>query len=87
MGCGSSITRKGGKKVAKGLKMVLEERGMSTVGKSADWMRKSLGEHSDFKNEKSMVERMLVEKGHIPCFLPKFHPELKPIERVWAQLK
>ena len=26
-------------------------------------------------------------EGHIPVFLPKFHPELNPIERVWAQLK
>ena len=65
--------------------MVLEERGVSTAGKSADWMRKTLGEQSDFKNKKSMVERTLVQKGYIPCFLPKFHPELNPIERVWAQ--
>ena len=26
-------------------------------------------------------------KGHIPVFLPKFHPKLNPIEKVWAQLK
>ena len=77
----------GGKKVAKGMKMVLEERGVSTAGKGGDWMRKTLGEHLDFKTEKSMIEHMLIRKGHIPCFLPKFHPELNPIERVWAQLK
>jgi transposase len=41
----------------------------------------------DFKNETSLVEHYLVEKGHIAIFLPKFHPELNPIERVWAQLK
>ena len=46
-----------------------------------------LAEHSDFRDEKSMVERMLIDKAHIPCFLPKFHPKLNPIERVWAQLK
>ena len=80
-------TERDGRKVAKGLKMVLEERGVSTVGKTAEWMRTTLAEHSDFRDEKSMVERMLIEKGHIPCFLPKFHPELNPIERVWAQLK
>ena len=28
-----------------------------------------------------------MQKGHITVFLPKFHPELNPIERVWAQLK
>ena len=69
------------------MKMVLEERGVSTVGKTAEWMRKTLGEHSDFRDEKSMMELMHIEKGHIPCFLPKFHAELNPIERVWAQLK
>ena len=78
---------KDGKKVAKGMKMVLEERGVSTVGKNGDWMRETLAKHSDFKEEKSMIKHMLVERGHIPCFLPKFHPELNPIERVWAQLK
>ena len=59
--------------------MVLEERYVSTAGKTGDWMRQTLGQHSDFRNEKSMIERMLIEKAHIPCFLPKFHPELNPI--------
>ena len=78
---------KNGEKVAKGMKQVLEERGISTIGKNADWMRETLKEHPDFKNEKSMIEHFLVQKGHIPIFLPKFHPELNPIERVWVQLK
>ena len=76
-----------GRKIPKGMKMVLEERGVSTAGKNADWMRQKLASHPDFKNKKNMVERLLVEKGHICVFLPKFHPELNPIERVWAQLK
>ena len=70
-----------GEKIPKGMKMVLEERGVSTAVKNSDWMRKELASHADFKN------RILVEKGHICVFLPKFHPELNPIERVWAQLK
>jgi len=41
----------------------------------------------NFKDEKSLIEHYLTERGHIPVFLPKFHPELNPIERVWAQLK
>ena len=73
-----------GEKIPKGMKMVLEERGVSTAGKNSDCMRKELASHADLKN---MVERILVEKGHICVFLPKFHPELNPIERVWAQLK
>ena len=41
----------------------------------------------DFKFEKNEIEKYLLKIGHIPFFLPKFHPELNPIERVWAQLK
>jgi len=76
-----------GTKVAKGLKMTLEERGISTAGKEADWMHEALAKHADFRDKKSMIEHMLVSKAHVPCFLPKFHPELNPIERVWAELK
>jgi hypothetical protein len=64
-------TERDGRKVAKGLKMVLEERGVTTVGKTAERMRKTLAQHSDFRDEKSMVERMLIEKGHIPSFPSK----------------
>ena len=49
-------------------------------------MRKILAGMDDFKNEKSLVEHYLVEKGHVAVFLPKFHPELNPIERVWARV-
>ena len=37
--------------------------------------------------EKSRIEHYLEDKGHICVFLPKFHPELNPIERVWSQAK
>ena len=55
----------------KGLHTVLEERGMN-----ANQMRKILGSHCDFKEEKSRVERFLLEKKHIVYMLPNFHPEL-----------
>ena len=74
--------------VPKGLRVVLEERGVNTKGLNADQMREILGRHNDFKHEKSRVERFLTEeKHHIVYMLPKFHPELNPIERVWAQAK
>lgn len=74
--------------IPKGLRRVLEERGIDTKNMAADEMRKVLGSHPDFKNEKSSIERFLVEdKGHITYMLPKFHCELNPIERVWAQAK
>lgn len=42
------------------------------------WIR-----HSDSKEERFTIEHMLVERGQVPYFLPKCHPELNPIERVW----
>ena len=74
--------------VPKGLRAVLQEKGVNTSGLSADEMRRTLASHPDFKNEKSSIERYLVEeRGHISYMLPKYHCELNPIERVWAQAK
>ena len=74
--------------VPKGLRVVLEERGVNTHKMTAEKMREILGSHPDFANEKSSVERFLgEEKGHIVYMLPKYHCELNPIERVWAQAK
>ena len=39
------------------------------------------------KNTHTPAYRTAQMKAHIPCFLQKFHPQLNPIERVWAQLK
>ena len=50
-------------------------------------MVKKLNEFDDFKNEKSRVEKELLRLGHRVMFLPKFHPELNPIERVWGKAK
>ncbi len=76
-----------GLKIAKGMKMVLEERGVSTEGKNKEWMKSTLSQHIDFRYERCEIEKILLREGHIPTFLPKFHPELNPIERVWAQMK
>ena len=73
--------------IPKGLRVVLEERGVNTRGMIADQMHEILGSHSDFREEKSRVEWFLLKKNHIVYMLPKFHPELNPIERVWAQAK
>ena len=50
-------------------------------------MQTILASRADFRNKKSRIEQRLIEKGHIPIFLPKYHPELNAVERVWAQLK
>lgn len=63
------------------------ERGIDARKMKMDRMREVLGSHPDFRDEKLMLERLLVEKGHIMYYLPKFHCELNPTERVWAQAK
>ena len=35
----------------------------------------------------SIIESFLTDKGHVALFLPKFHCELNPIERVWGEAK
>lgn len=71
----------------KGMKMVLEERGINTSHMNADDMRIVLSNHDDFRTDKTKVEHHLENRGHIVMFIPKFHCELNPIERVWGQAK
>ena len=74
--------------IPKGLRVVLEERGINTQRMNAEQMREVLRDHPDFKNEKSSIEQFLCEeKQHSVIMLPKFHCELNPIERVWVQAK
>ena len=47
-----------------------------------DEMRSTLASHDDFKKEKCRVYSFLSSHGHTCVFLPKFHCELNPIERV-----
>ena len=63
--------------VPKGMRQVLRERHVDVSGMTADKMRATLAAMDDFKNEKSLIQHLLIEKWHIPAFLPKFHPELK----------
>ena len=72
----------------KGMRVILEERGVNTRGMNTDKMQADLDSHPDFMNEISLttIERYLVEeKYHIIYMLPKFHCELNPIERMWVQ--
>ena len=72
--------------VPKGLLQVLKERGVDTRMKLED-MRKELASHEDFQNEKTKIEHYLNRRGHCCMLLPKFHCEINPIERCWAQEK
>ena len=71
----------------KGLKVVLEERGVNCAGLKRAEMVAILEKHDDFANEKSLLERAIEGRGHICRFLPKYHCELNPIERVWCVAK
>ena len=53
--------------IPKGLRRVLEERGIDTREMNADKMREVLSSHPDYKNEKSRIERFLVEEIGISC--------------------
>lgn len=69
------------------MRIVLQERGVDTSGMKATDMRVVLGSHADFKNEKTALEHFVQEKTHRAIYLPKFHCELNPIERVWGEAK
>ena len=71
----------------KGLIQVLKERGRYHLGMKLQEMRDELASHQDFKEEKTRIEHYLKSKGFACIFLPKFHCELNPIERVWAKAK
>ena len=71
----------------KGMKKVLEERGVNVSKMKAEDMRQALQSMNDFKYEKTKVENLLLDSGYKAYFIPKFHCELNPIERVWAQSK
>jgi len=47
--------------VPKGMRAVLEERGINTRGLKADDLREILCSHPDFQTQKSTIEQFLVE--------------------------
>eukprot|EP01029_Cantina_marsupialis_P009839 TRINITY_DN226_c0_g1_i3.p1 TRINITY_DN226_c0_g1~~TRINITY_DN226_c0_g1_i3.p1 ORF type:complete len:282 (+),score=40.15 TRINITY_DN226_c0_g1_i3:2491-3336(+) len=76
---------------AKGMKQVLYERGLydpirDRHMKKAD-LDKLLNNCKDFIEEKSLLQKTVESRGFLLKFLPKCHPELNPIERVWSRAK
>ena len=51
--------------VPKGMKLILDERGVNTSKMNGDEMRKILSEMEDFKNETCRIEHFLNGKGHL----------------------
>ena len=54
----------------KGLKLVLEERGISTIGMNASTMRQQLKSYQDFQSSKTILEQFIEDRGHLCFFLP-----------------
>ena len=71
----------------KGLKLVLEERGVCTTNMKKQDMIARLSEEEDFRSEACQAVMFLRSKGDRAFLLPKFHCELNSIERVWGQAK
>lgn len=49
--CQSMTFMQVGQRIAKGMEIVLQERGISTHGKKKEWMQATLSKHSDFRKE------------------------------------
>jgi hypothetical protein len=81
----------------KGMKQILYERGlfrqgMTEKGDTGNSDNESsfkfvLSNCLDFRLQKSALQELIESRGHICDFLPKYHPELSPIERSWALAK
>ena len=65
---------------AKGMKIVLQERGVDVKGLNAEKMRERLNQFDDFASQVTILEELLL-------YLPKYHCELNPIERNWCHAK
>jgi hypothetical protein len=72
---------------AKGLRAVLEERGVNTSQMKKETLVEILASHDDFKNERCKLEKIHEAKGVKCMFLPKFHCEFNPAELIWALSK
>jgi len=58
--------------VAKGLRAVLEERGLFKESMHQEDMVSLLSEQEDFKTQKSMVQEWIERRGHVCIFWPKY---------------
>ena len=71
----------------KGMKLVLEERGVITKEMNTAKMREELNKFDDFKNKVTILEQHIESKGHTCIFTPKVHCKLNAIERCWCHVK
>ena len=73
--------------LARPLKDILEERGLWQPKLCKGAAAQLLKEQPDFTGQKEWLTEVIESRGHQILYLPKFHCELNPIERVWAHVK
>ena len=71
----------------KGLKQVLNERGLWDPKLRLETARELVGSQPDFQEQRSSLANMVENAGHLADFYPKYHCELNFIERVWGEAK
>lgn len=79
-GCVQRMTLDDGRQ--KGMRRVLEERGVDTTKMKAVEMREELRKFDDFRCDGvPIVQEVISARGHMCLFIPRFHCELNPIYR------
>eukprot|EP00733_Pompholyxophrys_punicea_P000769 Pompholyxophrys_punicea_v1_NODE_274_length_2425_cov_15.995782.p2 type:complete len:380 gc:universal NODE_274_length_2425_cov_15.995782:1283-144(-) len=74
----------------RGLKSLVQERGLWKAGMKQDDLIEVLNQCEDFINQKSLVEELCETYGqwkHRVIWIPKFHAELNCSELKWAAIK
>jgi len=75
----------------KGLRQVLEERGLNTTGLFQPGLIEALQNHSDFAKrtacERAHVTDIFAEAGHLVVFGIKYHSDFAHCERKWMFMK
>jgi len=71
------------------IREVLRERELWKEGEklTLDAARELLEKQPDFLAQKPMIEELVIARGHLIDFIPKYHCEINAIERVWGAAK
>ena len=73
--------------VQKGLRTILQERGLWNSSLDLARSKVLLGQQPDFATQKDWLTEIVETAGHSIIFFPKFHPEFNFIERMWGRSK